>query len=115
MRALWDEGPATIRELTEKLYPGGKSSHYGTVQKLLDRLEAKGFVRRTTEGRAHRFTAWVDRGELIARRVRATADELCEGSLTPLLTHLVSSSNLSPDEVAELRALVDRLEKDSKR
>ena len=45
----------------------------------------------------------------MARRLRDTADELCDGSLTPLLTHLVSSARLTPDELAELRRLVDRL------
>ena len=45
----------------------------------------------------------------MARRLRDTADELCDGSLTPLLTQLVSTARLTREELAELRRLVDRL------
>jgi predicted transcriptional regulator len=51
----------------------------------------------------------VRREELVARRLRDTADELCDGSLTPLLTQLVSTARLTREELAELRRLVDRL------
>src|SRR6266849_6265789 len=37
LQALWDRQPATIRQLTDRLYPGGGAAHYATVQKLLDR------------------------------------------------------------------------------
>ena len=109
LRVLWEGGPAPIRALADRLYPGGGTSEYATVQKLLERLEDKGHVTRKAEGRQHVFTARVRREQLVARRLRDTADELCDGSLTPLLTHLVSSARLTPDELAELRRLVDRL------
>lgn len=109
LKALWERGAATIRELTDELYPGGAAVQYATVQKLLERLAKKGFVDRRPRGRAHVFHATVDRGELISRRLRATADSLCEGSLTPLLTHLVGSAELSAEDVSALRRLVDEL------
>ena len=46
LRLLWKTDDATIRELTDALYPDGGHSHYATVQSLLDRLQAKGFVER---------------------------------------------------------------------
>ena len=113
LRLLWEHGPATIRALTDRLYPGGGTSEYATVQKLLERLEGKGHVARTAEGRQNVFHATVDRDELVARRLRDTADELCDGSLTPLLTHLVSAGRLSRDELRELRRVVDRAAKGS--
>ena len=109
LRALWDSGPSKVRELVDRLYPGGGTSEYATVQKLLERLEDKGHVTRKLEGRQNVFTARVRREDLVARRLRDTADELCDGSLTPLLTHLVSAARLTPDELVELRRLVDRL------
>lgn len=110
LKALWALGSATIRDLTERLYPMGDVAHYATVQKLLERLEDKRCVRRRTGGRAHVYTAALDRAGLIAGRLRETAETLCEGSLTPLLTHLVGSAELSPEELAELRDLVERRE-----
>ncbi|HEY7921557.1 MAG TPA: BlaI/MecI/CopY family transcriptional regulator [Vicinamibacteria bacterium] len=109
LRVLWDQGPATIRALADELYPGGSNSEYATVQKLLERLSDKGHVSRRADGRQHVWSAAVLREELVARRLRDTADELCNGSLTPLLTQLVSTARLTREELAELRRLVDRL------
>ena len=109
LRALWDVGPATIRALTDRLYPNGGTSEYATVQKLLERLEGKRLVARRAEGRQNVFRATVQREELVARRLRDTADELCDGSLTPLITQLVSAGRLSREELRELRRMVDRV------
>jgi BlaI family penicillinase repressor len=114
LEVLWDQGPATIRQLTDRLYPEGGSSHYATVQKLLDRLEAKGFIRRHRGQAAHTFAATVNREELIGRRLQATAEKLCGGSLTPLLMHLVRARKLTARERQELRGLIDELDQRSK-
>jgi len=110
LEALWDNGPSTIRQLTDRLYPRGGTAHYATVQKLLERLEGKHCVRRRTEGRVNVFRATVDRDALIADRLQETADRLCEGSLTPLLTHLVSTAELSREELTRLREWFERLD-----
>ena len=110
LQALWDGGPATIRRLTDVLYPGGGPAQYGTVQKLLDRLEAKGCVRRDRTPAAHTFAPAIGRDELIGRRLRDVAEKLCGGSLTPLLTHLVRTRRLSARERQELRDLIDGLD-----
>ena len=110
LKALWELGPSTIRRLTERLYPDGGTSSYATVQKLLERLRAKSCVGRQAEGRGHVYTAAVERPALIARQLQRTADKLCEGSLTPLLTHLVSASGFSAKELAKLRDLVKSLD-----
>jgi BlaI family penicillinase repressor len=109
---LWERGPATIRQLAEDVYGQDGTSAYATVQKLLDRLEAKQFVARDRSGAVHIFRAAVQRDELIGRRLRAVADTLCGGSLTPLLTHLVRGRRLSDQERQALRALVEQLDRD---
>lgn len=114
LQALWDGGPATIRQLVEATYADGGASAYATVQKLLERLEAKGAVRRDRRGAAHVFEAALGRDELIGRRLRAVAETLCGGSLTPILTHLVRAEALSERERRELRALIDGLEREPK-
>lgn len=111
LRSLWDLGEATIRALADRIYPSGGPSEYGTVQKLLERLEDKGHASHRSEGRVNVYTAALDREALVARRLRETADSLCDGSLTPLLTHLVQAGRLSGRELADLRRLVDGLSK----
>jgi predicted transcriptional regulator len=117
MEQLWSTGPATVRGLTDQLYPRGGMAHYKTVQKLLDRLEAKGFVQRKTDQTAHEFLAAVGREELIGRRLRAMADSLGGGSLVPLVSGLVNGAagRLKPSEIQELRALVERLDRSRKK
>jgi predicted transcriptional regulator len=110
LQVLWDEGEATIRRITEVLYPGGGAAQYATVQKLLDRLEVKEYVARDRGGPAHAFRAAVGREELIGRRLQDVAEKLCGGSLTPLLTHLVRARRLSDRERRELRDLIDELD-----
>jgi len=114
LEALWRQGEATIRALTDELYPGGGAARYATVQKLLERLAGKGFVRRRRTGRVGVFRASVDRATLIASRLQATADRLCGGALAPLLSHLVDATNaraLSDHDLASLRRLVAQLER----
>ena len=107
LKALWSLGPSSIRELTDEVYPGGSATHYATVQKLLERLESKGCVRCRRKDRLNVYSARVDRSAVIAHRLRDTAEALCEGSLAPLLTHLVDNVRLSADELKSLRALVE--------
>ena len=106
LKIVWEKPDVTIRELTDILYPGGDVAHYATVQSLLDRLEEKGYVRRGRAGRPHTFTAAVSREELVGIRLRDLARKLCDGSLTPLLTHLVRDGRLSDREEDELRSLI---------
>ena len=106
LQVLWDQGPATIRHITDLLYPEGDAAHYATVQKLLDRLEAKGFVTRDRTPPAHAFAAAVGRDDLIGRRLQAMAEQLCGGSLTPLLMNLVRAKPLTSRELQELHELI---------
>ena len=111
LKELWSLGPSTIRELSDRLYPGGLTSHYATVQKLLERLESKRCVKRRGRGRANEYRATAEVGDLIDHTLRGTAARLCDGSLAPLLTHLAAETQLSAEQVDELRRLVDRLDK----
>jgi predicted transcriptional regulator len=113
LQVLWDRESATVRELTEKLYPTGTGSDLATVQKLLKRLEAKRCVKRDRSSWPHLFRPGIAREDLIGRRLQTTADELCAGSLEPLVTHLVRS-RLTSDQREKLRGLLTELEKEPK-
>ena len=115
LQALWGQGPATIRQLTETIYPDGGPAYYATVQKLLERLETKGCIRRERASGAHVFSAAMKPGDLIGRRLQALAEKLCGGSLTPLLTHLVQAERLTARQRQELRAMIDELDQKSRK
>jgi predicted transcriptional regulator len=107
MQRLWDMGRASIRQLTDGLYPGGGPAQYATLQKQLERLEAKGFVRRDRSLFVHVFEPAVDLDELIGRRIRSMAEKLCGGSLVPILSHLARSESLTEKERRALRELIE--------
>src|SRR5262245_14258084 len=115
LQALWELGRATVRELTERLYAEYSSSQHATVQKLLERLEAKNCVRRNRETWPHMVEAAIDRGDLIGRKLQQTADKLCDGSIQPLLTHLVRGARLSARDRQSLRTLLDELDKEGRK
>ncbi|WP_040889417.1 BlaI/MecI/CopY family transcriptional regulator [Zavarzinella formosa] len=110
LRVLWADGPRTVREIAQLQTDAGTATQAATVQKLLERLEDKGWVERDRTGPVQRFQATADRDDLIGRRLSGIAEELCEGSLTPLLSHLVKSERLTNTDKQALRDLIERLD-----
>ena len=112
LQVLWESQIATVRELTERLYPGGTLALNATVQKLLERLEAKKCVKRNRKTWPHQFSAAIARDVLIARQLQNTADKLCQGEIHPLLTSLVKTRGLTLEDRNSLRGLLDELDKE---
>jgi predicted transcriptional regulator len=115
LQELWRKPGVSIRQITQRLYPKRTAAHYGTVQKQLERLEAKGFVQRDRSLIVHLFTAVVDRDQLVGRRVDAMVDKLCDGSLTPIISHLLSNPRLSDQQRLQLRAMAEPQEKEDQK
>ena len=116
LQILWDQGPSTRRQITDVLYPRGGPAQYATVQKLLERLEAKGFVAAKNRGQGVlTFNVSVDRDELISRKLQEMAAKLCGGSMTPLLMNLVRAQPLTDHQLDELRSFVEDLRRRTKR
>ncbi len=107
LEVLWKQSPATIRQISDELYPGGRLSKRATVLKLLERLEGKGLVRRNRKGPAQTFDVLIDRDALIGNQLRRIADRLSGSSFVPLLAHLVQSETLTDEERRKLRNLLD--------
>lgn len=98
MQTLWDDGPASIRELLEK-YPGKPQAAYTTVQTLVYRLEKKGALRRKRKiGGAHIFEAVISR-HVAQRRMLDDLLEFFGGRTQPLMSHLIESGKLSLDDI----------------
>lgn len=115
LQVLWERGTASVRELTEQLYGNNTLSLTATVQKLLERLEGKKCVKRDRKEWPHRFSATIQREELIVRQLETTANRLCEGEIHPLLTCLVKTRGLSADLRKSLRGMLDELDKGEKK
>ena len=110
LQVLWNQGQASMRELSDELYPGGTKSHYATVKKLLTRLESKDCVQCDRSGSVFQFEATIEKKDLVSRRLRAVAESLCDGSLSHLLTQMVESKELTKKDRNALRSLIDELD-----
>lgn len=112
LEQLWEHESAAVKDLSQWLYGAATPSDIATVQKLLARLEAKGFVARNRDEWPHQFYSTIVRDDLISRRLQATADELCDGTMSSLLTHLVQSQQFSSRHRQRLRKLLDEMDSD---
>lgn len=110
LKALWDHGPGTVREVASLLRESGREWAYTTVMTLLGRLETKGFVTSDKSGFAHVFRPAVSRDDVVQQRLEALADEFCDGEPGPLVLALVQGQRFTAEELAEFRRLIDEVE-----
>jgi BlaI family penicillinase repressor len=103
MQLVWARGRITAEQAREDLRRPLKES---TVRTVLRRLEDKGYVTHTIEGRTFHFAAAEARGTVAAKAVQRIVDWFCDGSLEEVLTGMVDNAALSPKE---LQALSDKI------
>lgn len=99
MAVLWGIGSGTAAEVREKL---GVPLAYTTVLTILRNLEAKRFVTREEEGRAHRYFPRVQQKTAQKNALSRLITELFHGSPHALIAQLVDTHDVSPDELRKL-------------
>jgi predicted transcriptional regulator len=109
LRVLWRRGPSTVREVHEEIRRE-RSTGYTTVLKLLQIMTEKGLVTREDLGRAHVYQAAQSEEHAQRGLVRDLLDRAFEGSAQKLILHALTTRKASPEELAEIRRLLDRLE-----
>jgi predicted transcriptional regulator len=108
LKQLWDAATElTVREITLALYGDPSPSNLATVQKLLQRLEAKQCVGRDRSSHAHAFVARVTPEAVAGAQLDALAQKVTGGSMLPFISHLVDKRRLSRREKEEIRRLLD--------
>lgn len=101
MAVLWEIGSGTVTEVREQL---GAPLAYTTVLTVLRNLEAKRFVTREEEGRAHRYFPRVQQKTAQRNALSRLVTELFHGSPHALVAHLVDNHDVSPEELRKLAA-----------
>ena len=109
LRVLWEQERATARQITEELARGKPAAH-STVQTLLRKLEAKGAVGHHVEDRTFVFYARVTEEEVTRGAARELIGRLFDGQAAGLVAYLLRNESISPEELRELRRLIDRKE-----
>lgn len=110
LKALWDLGPSSVREVRDHLGAQGRDLAYTTVLTFLTRLKTKRFVSSRKTGQAFVYTPKVTRDKVSGARVRSLMEQLFDGSPAPLVLQLVRTQRFTAEELAELRDLLDTLD-----
>lgn len=113
MAVLWDDAPLDGDEVAARLTHQGWSRT--TVRTLLARLVQKSAVEQSkAAGRKDLFSPLVDRASYQHAESRGLIDRLFGGKVSPLFAQLAERADLTPDDIAELKALIERIEDDRK-
>ena len=110
LKALWEVGPATVREVLTYLHDRGRRVAYTTVQTLLTRLEQKRFVVSDKSDLAHVFRARVSRDRVTRSRLKTLLTQMYDGAAGPLVLQLVRTERLTQDEIQALQKLIEGLD-----
>jgi len=108
LEVLWDQAPLAASAVVAAL-SGRRDWSATTVKTLLSRLVDKGILRTIPDGRRYLYTPVISRGEFTRSLTRSFADRLFGGRAAPLVAHLAEGNGLTPDDIAELEALLTAL------
>ena len=104
MQLVWAHAPITAEMVRERLDRQLKES---TVRTVLRRLEEKGYVSHSVDGRTYVFRAVDDRQSVAARAVRRVADWFCDGSIEEVLIGIVDSKMLDQEQLEQLSRKIE--------
>ncbi|MCO6046046.1 BlaI/MecI/CopY family transcriptional regulator [Aeoliella sp. ICT_H6.2] len=106
LEMLWRESAVTIHGAQQAL---GQPIGYTTVQTRLNRLVDKGLVART-KTRPAQYSAAVTPAEVRERDLETLVERVSSGRVVPLVAHLINRKGVTPEEIAELKALIEQAE-----
>lgn len=109
LRALWDQGPQTVRQIHEALNPNNESG-YTTTLKLMQIMTDKGLLIRDTSQRSHVYTAILQESETQKSLIDTLVESAFGGSAMKLVVQALGGSRASKEEIAQVRRLLDQLE-----
>lgn len=108
MEVLWAEAPLTAADVAARVDPARQWSER-TVKTLLGRLLGKGVLAHEEQGRRYLYRPTVDRADYVATESRKLVDRLFGGRAAPLVAHLAEQEAFTPDDIAEIEALLKAL------
>ena len=112
LQILWKKGTSTVREVNELLNDDqDKSIGYTTTLKIMQIMFEKGLLRRDDSQRTHVYTAEVREGNIQSALLDRFLNAAYKGSASKLAMHLLGNHKTTSDELAQIKALIDQLEK----
>jgi len=105
LRVIWDKGEATVQDIWEALHKD-RGLAQTTVATMLSRLERRGVVTRRAQARQYHYRAAVTEEEVQHSMVGELTERLFDGDVTALVQHLLAGQDVSPGDLAKIRAMI---------
>jgi len=105
MNALWEQHPATARQVMEQL-PAGVQWAYTTIKTMLSRLVDKEAVSESKQGNTSVYDPLVSQRKARLSAFRSLVDQAFDGAMGPLVHFLAEEEQLTPKQKKELAALL---------
>jgi BlaI family transcriptional regulator, penicillinase repressor len=112
MKVVWRLGEATVRDVYEDLR-NRRTIAYTTVMTTMKTMEARGNLKKRTEGRTFVYAPAIPEKRMLHRIVGDFIDRVFHGSTEPLLAHLVEERRLSEKDLEEIRRMIGEKERQS--
>ncbi len=112
LKVLWTRGEATVAEVHDAL-PGGDDLAHTTIATMLRKMDVRGLVTHRVEGRTFIYAAAVAEDQVGRGMAVHVLDRLFEGSLTDMVSHLLTAREVSPEELKRLEQLIAARRKSS--
>jgi predicted transcriptional regulator len=107
MQVVWSGSkPMAVRDILDLAYPNAEKA-YTTVQTLMNILVDKGFLKRKKAGLVNFYSAAVSRDKVLRKSLSTLASRMFQGSFGAMASFLVSAAPLRPEEIQELKKLLD--------
>lgn len=113
LHVLWSQEPCTVRDVHNVLHLDDGAG-YTTALKMLQIMHAKGLVLRDDSRRAHVYRAAVSKERTQKRFLLDMVQRVFDGSSSQLVLHALGSQRTSPEELREIRSLLNKLDKDAR-
>ncbi|MEM7454176.1 MAG: BlaI/MecI/CopY family transcriptional regulator [Planctomycetota bacterium] len=113
LNILWEQGPATVRQVHDHLQEL-KTTNYATTVKMLVVMFEKGIVTRDQSVRPQVYKAAVTQKSTRKKVVRSLVDRMFSGSTSKLVLEALSTKRNSPEELEEIRRLVEELQENER-
>jgi predicted transcriptional regulator len=111
LRVLWERGPSTVRQVHEQL-ARERQAAYTTALKLLQIMTEKGLVERDERERTHVYKPRLSEDQTQRQLVRDLLDRAFGGSAGKLVMQALAAKRASPDELREIRKVIDGAKSD---
>lgn len=113
LKVLWEHGPCTVGQVHAFLKDNPKRG-YTTILKLMQIMAEKEFVTRDEKHRAHVYRAAVSKFQVNRNYVRIVLARVFDNSTSKLVAQALEAHPVSPEELAEIRRMLDEMEERSK-